>query len=484
MTTEKPLTRREIRERERAQFERLAASTSQREPAPLLDPHAEAPTLPPVPAPAPQFTPHPVAPARLELPPAAPLFDPRPVVLTPPPVIEALAPAAVLSPQLYIDDSFVGGPPPVPSQRITEMPVPDAAAPWPAWASKPTEMRPATASEVVPDTIAAAAPDLVEIAPPHELLAAEVPAALLPETPAVDAVASVAATTSAAPARAHRTRPTTPLAPRRAPQPVPQPAPQSAVRQAAASASRVRAVVPRSTTPSLRRRVMSKVFSTAALLFAGALLVGSSIPANAFMQNTLGETPEAFAETKAGQTMSVADGAAGLEGSARDGSYDVISPAELLAKKYGGNSDDYSAATTGSVRWPFPYSVRTSDGFGPRASPCGGCSTFHNGLDFLPGNGKPIYAVAAGTVSFHAMDGSLGNKVELEHVINGQPVQSVYAHMQLGSSPLQVGDKVEVGQFIGLVGATGIATAPHLHLEIHLAGVPVNPYAWLTANVN
>jgi len=449
MTTEKPLTRRELRERERAQFERLAAAQRR------IEPVYEAPGH------------------------------------QPPTVVEAIAPAAVLA----STDLYVEGPPPEPSQRITEIPVPDAAAPWPTWASKPVEMRssPVVEPEIAPALIAAPAPDLVDsIAPADELFAAEVPAALQPHEASAEPLATDVEVAlpevqpEAAPVvHTHRTRPVTPVAtpwasattpavPRRAPR----------ARAVVASVNPRRPVVAKSTTPSLGRKVMGKVFSTAALLFAAALLVGSSIPANAFMQNTLGETVDEFEQTAAGQTMSVAEGALPIDGSARDGSYDVISPAELLAKKYGGNSDDYSAATTGSIRWPFPYSVSTSDGFGPRAAPCGGCSTFHNGLDFLPGNGKPIYAVAAGTVTFSALDGSLGQKLELEHVINGQPVQSVYAHMQLGSSPLQVGDQVKVGQFIGLVGATGIATAPHLHLEIHLAGVPVNPYAWLTANVN
>ena len=47
---------------------------------------------------------------------------------------------------------------------------------------------------------------------------------------------------------------------------------------------------------------------------------------------------------------------------------------------------------------------------------------------------------------------------------------------------LQVGQTVAVGEFVGLVGRTGVATAPHLHLEIHVAGAPIDPYAWLVSN--
>ena len=48
-----------------------------------------------------------------------------------------------------------------------------------------------------------------------------------------------------------------------------------------------------------------------------------------------------------------------------------------------------------------------------------------------------------------------------------------------GSSPLSPGDTVAVGDFIGLVGATGAVTAPHLHLEIRVDGVAINPLPWL-----
>jgi len=231
-----------------------------------------------------------------------------------------------------------------------------------------------------------------------------------------------------------------------------------------------------------RRRVASKIFSTAALLFAGALLVGSSVPANAFFfGGTPQPTADGYAIMAVGEQQLAVSPEDVLAGDIDRNTYKVTSAAEMLAAKYGNVSNNFEV-TKGAIRWPFPYSVTTSDGFGPRAAPCGGCSTFHNGLDFLPGAGTPIYAVADGVVSFHAMDGTLGNKVVIDHVIKGQVVQSVYAHMAGDSSALQVGDTIKVGDFVGLVGSTGLATAPHLHLEIHLNGVPVNPFSWLTAN--
>jgi len=445
MTTEAPLTRRQIRERERAQFETLAAKVSS------LVASTEAT------APASSITPH------------RQFFESNPVVLVPPhaqgevtpaPVVEAVEPADVLASE--------PGPGQVeaPAQPVTELPVPDVAAPWPEWASRAVSLNPKLA---VPDAFES-------VQPVADALAAEVPEALVVE-PEPEAVPVVLELPPVEPL-AQATRPRVPLAPRLAPRPVSKPA--SGARGAA---SVRRPVVAGARRSGIGRRVLSKVFSGAALLFAGALLVGSSIPANAFMQNSLGATALDFDQAAGTQSMSVSDAPLALDGSARDANYKVVSPEKELVDQYGIASGAY-APTSGPIRWPFPYSVPTSDGFGPRVSPCAGCSTFHNGLDFLPGNGKPIYAVAAGVVTFHAMDGSLGNKVEIAHVIKGQAVESVYAHMQVNSSPLQVGDKIKVGDFIGLVGATGSATAPHLHLEIHLAGVPVNPYTWLTANAS
>jgi murein DD-endopeptidase MepM/ murein hydrolase activator NlpD len=118
-------------------------------------------------------------------------------------------------------------------------------------------------------------------------------------------------------------------------------------------------------------------------------------------------------------------------------------------------------------------------------APCDGCSTFHQGVDFTPGTGTPIYAIADGVVEEHSGDSgfdSFGNHVIIQHNIPGQNVESLYAHMITGSSTLQVGDAIKVGEFIGLVGDTGSSVGAHLHFEIHIDKVPVDPFAWLEAN--
>jgi murein DD-endopeptidase MepM/ murein hydrolase activator NlpD len=143
-----------------------------------------------------------------------------------------------------------------------------------------------------------------------------------------------------------------------------------------------------------------------------------------------------------------------------------------------------SAAPVGAaVRWPFAGATRISDGYGPRAAPCGGCSTFHDGLDMNPGVGTPIGAVADGVVSSVTAfdDGGLGVHVMVDHVVAGQRVTSTYGHMLAGSAAVTAGQSVIAGQLLGAVGSTGQSTGAHLHLEIHLDGVTaIDPYGWLT----
>jgi murein DD-endopeptidase MepM/ murein hydrolase activator NlpD len=56
--------------------------------------------------------------------------------------------------------------------------------------------------------------------------------------------------------------------------------------------------------------------------------------------------------------------------------------------------------------------------------------------------------------------------------------------MQAGTIIVSMGETVQVGQILGFVGSTGASTGAHLHLEIHVNGVPVDPFAWLKANAN
>jgi murein DD-endopeptidase MepM/ murein hydrolase activator NlpD len=226
----------------------------------------------------------------------------------------------------------------------------------------------------------------------------------------------------------------------------------------------------------------SRFFSLIAMLFAGALLIGTTIPANAFLTAAQVKPGTPVTEILEPQTLAVDPDATGITAT-RD-AFTAMSWAEVLTLKYGNRSYEYTA-TMGSVRWPFPFASPISDGYGERVAPCYGCSTFHNGVDFTPGGGSPIYAIADGVIEYaEVSDVGFGNHVILKSEINGHVVESLYAHMQMNSSPLHIGDVVKVGDFVGLVGQTGVATGNHLHFEIKVDGQYVDPFAWLTANAN
>ncbi|MEO6944913.1 MAG: M23 family metallopeptidase [Lacisediminihabitans sp.] len=234
---------------------------------------------------------------------------------------------------------------------------------------------------------------------------------------------------------------------------------------------------------SRRRTLFSKLFSISAMIGVGALMVSTSLPANAFYNaaDAAGVPTKSF--TSHAQSLQVASAAA--EVPATHDTYTVSSLVEQIQLKYGNRNFNYTNDINGTIQWPFPVPVPISSGFGPRIAPCGGCSSFHEGVDFTPGRGVAIGAIADGVVSAVVNSHSgYGNHVIVDHVINGQKIQSLYGHMLDGSITVTVGEQVKVTQTLGLVGSTGESTGAHLHLEIHINGVPVDPFAWLKANAN
>ncbi len=142
--------------------------------------------------------------------------------------------------------------------------------------------------------------------------------------------------------------------------------------------------------------------------------------------------------------------------------------------------DNYTVIAPPPLRWPLD-SLKLADGYGPRAAPCAACSSFHEGVDFDPGRGATVYAIADGVVveTDNPNYAALGTYVVIRHVIDGTTIDSVYAHMQTGSMPFKTGDAVKVGQVVGLVGSTGASTGPHLHFELRINGSPINPLPWM-----
>jgi murein DD-endopeptidase MepM/ murein hydrolase activator NlpD len=96
----------------------------------------------------------------------------------------------------------------------------------------------------------------------------------------------------------------------------------------------------------------------------------------------------------------------------------------------------------------------------------------HRGVDYAASSGTEIMATSDGVVTRRGGLGALGNAVEIRHP-NGYLTR--YGHMSRFNADVRVGTRVKQGQVIGYVGATGLATAPHLHYELWLNGRPVDP---------
>jgi murein DD-endopeptidase MepM/ murein hydrolase activator NlpD len=113
-------------------------------------------------------------------------------------------------------------------------------------------------------------------------------------------------------------------------------------------------------------------------------------------------------------------------------------------------------------------------GFGQREDPFNGEGAFHSGIDIEAPYGTPVRATADGEVSGAAMGAGYGRAVVLNH---GHDVMTLYGH--LSAIAVLPGQHVILGQVIGYVGQTGRATGPHLHYEVRVHNVPVNPHKYL-----
>ncbi len=121
------------------------------------------------------------------------------------------------------------------------------------------------------------------------------------------------------------------------------------------------------------------------------------------------------------------------------------------------------------------FAVCYSSQYGSRRSYNGSeYKYFHTGLDYCGQVGDPVYAAAAGVVVYTGLLTVRGNATMIDH---GHGVFSAYMHQS--EILVNVGDRVEAGQLIGRVGNTGRVEGPHLHFEVLVGGVQVNPLEWL-----
>jgi murein DD-endopeptidase MepM/ murein hydrolase activator NlpD len=135
-------------------------------------------------------------------------------------------------------------------------------------------------------------------------------------------------------------------------------------------------------------------------------------------------------------------------------------------------SGDWTELADAPSLWPLEGRVGSS--FGERQDPINGEGAFHSGIDIEAPYGTPVRAAADGEVTGATMGAGYGRQIVLNH---GHDVLTLYGHLSaIGVVP---GEHVTRGQVIGYVGQSGRATGPHLHYEVRVHKVPVNPHKYL-----
>lgn len=145
--------------------------------------------------------------------------------------------------------------------------------------------------------------------------------------------------------------------------------------------------------------------------------------------------------------------------------------------------DGYTVSTFTVVQWPVPAGTTISSYYGYRGGQ--GVPSDHGGIDLNPGAGHPVQSIAEGVVVEASTGGGVyGVYAVIEHNVDGSTVRTLYGHMEYGSLTVGVGDSVSRGQVLGTVGSTGLSTGPHLHFEVTVNGVEVDPLPWLQTHAN
>ena len=135
-------------------------------------------------------------------------------------------------------------------------------------------------------------------------------------------------------------------------------------------------------------------------------------------------------------------------------------------------SGDWTQLADAPSIWPVEGRVGSS--FGEREDPINGEGAFHPGIDIEAPYGTPVRAAADGDVTGQNMGSGYGRTVVLDH---GHDLLTLYGH--LSAIAVVPGQHVMRGQVIGYVGQSGRATGPHLHYEVRVHNVPVNPHKYL-----
>ncbi len=233
---------------------------------------------------------------------------------------------------------------------------------------------------------------------------------------------------------------------------------------------------------------------TATALVAGAVTIGASTPQSSADELSVAtaprtiEDPRLEAQTEARlHAQQLAQAAEAVRAAKADADRKAAAARAARSKSAAKKAAAAKAAAARAAAakrlpaWIRPMRGDLTSGFGYR------WGTSHEGVDIANGGGTPIYAAASGVVVEAACTspscsgpGSMsmsgyGNKVDIKHAGG---VVTRYGHMT--RYVVRTGQRVTVGQLIGYEGETGNVTGPHLHLEVHIGGSPVNPIAFFS----
>ena len=205
---------------------------------------------------------------------------------------------------------------------------------------------------------------------------------------------------------------------------------------------------------------------------------GASSPArapdgafDATLQDALAATPAAPGRLTLGQMLRVYAGPAAARAAAPAPVAGTVPAVPGITAPTTSTGDPLGI---GPLARPLPGEVGSAHGM--RRHPIHGDVRMHDGVDIGATTGTPIHAFAGGTVTFAGPRGGYGNVVIVEHPGG---LETRYAHQS--AIDVAVGQRVEAGQVVGRVGATGTATGPHLHFELRRDGASVDPGPYLPA---
>ncbi len=138
-----------------------------------------------------------------------------------------------------------------------------------------------------------------------------------------------------------------------------------------------------------------------------------------------------------------------------------------------------SEGVIGMLSGSWPVDGRITCPYGSRTDPFSGEGAYHTGMDMAAPEGTPVSATADGTVEHADWSSGYGRLVVIDH---GNGYETYYAH--LARVDVMEGQSIRRGERVGAVGTSGRSTGPHLHYEVRVGGVPVNPYRFLSRASN